>query len=46
MGKILKLKKTEEAASLFAGWRETMIASCLQGVMGEIYADAAENPGR
>lgn len=45
MGKILKLKKTEAAASLFAGWRETMIDSCLQGVMGEIYADAEENPG-
>lgn len=45
MGKIRKLKKTEEAVSLFAGWQETMIESCLQGVMGEIYGDAAENPG-
>ncbi len=45
MGKIRKLEKTEAAAPLFAGWQETMIDSCLQGVMGEIYADAAETPG-
>lgn len=41
---ICKLESPERAASLFAGWDETMIFSCLQGVMGEIYADDAELP--
>lgn len=35
---IYKLKDPRKAAFLFAGWEETIIASCLQGVMGEIYA--------
>lgn len=34
----------EAAAHLFAGWDETIIWSCLQKVMGRIYADDAENP--
>lgn len=38
MGYIYKLKNPWEAEPLFAGWEETMIDSCLQGVMGEIYA--------
>lgn len=33
-----------EVAHLFAGWEETMIWSCLQGVMGSVYAPAGENP--
>lgn len=41
---IWELKKTEKAAPLFEGWQETMIWSCLQGVMGKIYADSRENP--
>ena len=41
---IYKLKQTEKAAALFAGWQETMIWSCLQGVMGSIYADSLEVP--
>lgn len=32
------------AAPLFYGWQETLIWSCLQGVMGKIYTDASENP--
>lgn len=44
MGKIVKLKNPEAAAAIFAGWQETMIYSCLQGVMGEIYADEEEHP--
>ncbi len=32
------------AATLFAGWEETMLWSCLQGIMGNIYADQAEHP--
>ena len=33
---IYRLKPTEKAAPLFEGWQETMIWSCLQGIMGEI----------
>lgn len=29
--------EVEQAAHLFQGWEETMILSCLQGVMGNIY---------
>ena len=29
---------------LFANWEETMIWSCLQGIMGKIYADDLEHP--
>ncbi|MCD2493586.1 GNAT family N-acetyltransferase [Lacrimispora sp. NSJ-141] len=29
---------------LFDGWNETMIWSCLQGYMGEAWADSAESP--
>ena len=28
----------EQAALLFAGWEETLLWSCLQGVMGKVYA--------
>ena len=32
----------EQAALLFAGWEETLLWSCLQGVMGKVYAPAGE----
>ena len=41
---IHKLTEPEKAASLFAGWEETVIWSCLQKIMGEIYADEIQNP--
>ncbi len=41
---IYELRQTEKAAALFEGWQETLIWSCLQGVMGRIYADDLENP--
>lgn len=41
---IQELKETEKAASLFADWQETMIWSCLQGVMGKIFVTSQENP--
>lgn len=41
---ICEISRTEKAAPLFAGWEETMIASCLQGVMGKIYGNCEENP--
>lgn len=41
---ILELKEREKAAPLFQGWQDTMIWSCLQGVMGKIYADSSKEP--
>ena len=34
-----KLEHPRDAAPLFEGWQDTMIWSCLDGVMGDIYAD-------
>lgn len=39
-----KVTDTSKAAAIFGRWEETMIWSCLQGVMGEIYVDNEENP--
>lgn len=39
---IRKITKTKEAARLFEGWAETLIYSCLQGIMGEIYGAGGE----
>ena len=41
---VYKLKKMSEVSHLFEGWHETMIYSCLQGVMGYIYVTDTENP--
>ncbi len=41
---IYRLLQTEKSAPLFGEWQETMIWSCLQGIMGTIYADAPEKP--
>lgn len=41
---IYKLENTDMAAELFAGWEETIIWSCLQKIMGEIYVDDPECP--
>ena len=41
---LYRLDNPKAAASLFAGWEETMLWSCLSGVMGEIYAAAPEAP--
>lgn len=35
---------TLPAAALFGGWEETLIWSCLQGIMGSVYADDLNNP--
>ena len=32
------------AAALFGGWDETLIWSCLQGIMGSVYADDLNRP--
>lgn len=34
---IHKIKNTHSVASIFADWKETIIWSCLEGVMGEKY---------
>lgn len=41
---IYELIDRKVAEDIFAGWSETIIWSCLQGVMGHVYADDAENP--
>lgn len=41
---VYELKDTEKAAPLFEGWEESMIWSCLQKVMGKIYADSPVHP--
>ncbi len=38
---VQKATDTKKADGLFQGWEETLIWSCLQGTMGEIYVDDA-----
>lgn len=45
MRRIYKLDNPQAGESLFAGWQETMIYSCLQGVMGEIYGADVDTHG-
>lgn len=35
---------TSLVANLFEGWEETMVWSCLQGIMGEVLVANPENP--
>lgn len=41
----MDLKYKECVKKLFGGWEETLIWSCLEGSMGDIYVDSPENPG-
>ncbi len=41
---VYELVQKEKAEVFFEGWQETLIWSCCQGIMGEIYADSPENP--
>lgn len=41
---VVELKQMDQASALFEGWQETLIWSCLQGVMGKIYGDSLDNP--
>lgn len=41
---IERVTDTTAVAPLFEGWEESVIWSCLQGVMGDIYADDLEHP--
>ena len=41
---IYEVEHPELTAPLFADWPEGVIWSCLQGVMGHLYADSPDNP--
>ncbi|MFA9378742.1 MAG: GNAT family N-acetyltransferase [Lachnotalea sp.] len=41
---IVKIDDTKRVESLFSNWQETLIWSCLQNIMGDIYVDCLENP--
>lgn len=41
---IYEITNPNNVSSLFGKWEETIIWSCLQGIMGKIYADDLNNP--
>ncbi len=41
---IYEISDTQTVSALFDGWEETLIWSCLQGIMGKIYADNQHHP--
>lgn len=41
---IYEITDKEKTASLFSQWEETLIWSCLQSIMGSIYADDLDHP--
>lgn len=41
---IYKIEHTQTVAGLFEHWQETIIWSCLDRIMGSIYADNIQNP--
>lgn len=41
---VFAVKGTPEVKEIFSDWQETMVWSCLQGVMGKIYADSNDAP--
>ena len=41
---VYELIDTSKAESIFEGWQETLIYSCLQRVMGKVYVTNPENP--
>ena len=44
MQNFYEVTQSDKVALLFEGWQETMIWSCLQNVMGHLYADDLETP--
>ncbi len=44
MDMVYDLKDTEKVSRIFEGWDETLIWSCLQGIMGNIYVTDREHP--
>lgn len=41
---IYEIKNSHNVSALFDEWEETLIWSCLQGIMGKLYADDLVNP--
>ena len=41
---ICEITDTDKVSAIFDGWDETLIWSCLQGIMGKIYADDDDEP--
>lgn len=41
---IYKIEDTKKAESIFINWQETLIWSCLENVMGNIYVEDSSNP--
>lgn len=41
---VCEVRRPETVRALFGDWEETLITSCLQQVMGKLYADNPENP--
>ena len=41
---VTELYDTSKVESLFAGWQETLISSCIQKVMGKVYVTDSDNP--
>lgn len=41
---ITTVTESKRVEALFGDWQETMIWSCLQGIMGSMYADDSDNP--
>ena len=41
---VYEIKDMEKVKSLFAGWEETLIYSCLQQIMGKMYVTDQDNP--
>jgi len=41
---VVKINDTKKAEHLFGDWQETLIWSCLQNIMGNIYVDSFEKP--
>ncbi len=41
---VLEVKHNQKVNRLFDGWQETLIWSCLQGVMGRLYMTSKEEP--
>lgn len=39
-----RVYNTKVVEALFEGWEESIIWSCVQGVMGEVYADSRVTP--
>lgn len=41
---IVRLQDGRKAQNLFKGWQETIIESCLENIMGAVYADSTKAP--